>query len=432
MATPIERINRILDPLKAQRTHPGKFSLDKMRTLLARLGNPQKRIPPAIHVAGTNGKGSLVAFLRAMCEAAGLKVHMTISPDLVSVTERIYLAGHDIEAELMAELLEEVARAGEGISPQHFELITASAFVAFSRISGDVVLLETGLGGRLDATNMVDRPAAAAITPISFDHMEFLGDTLAKIAAEKAEIIKPGRPAIIGPQPPEAAAVFDAKAAEVGAPIFLANREWKAWREADGRLGYESAKGKRLLPKPGLLGDYQYPNAGTAIAVLEACPEIKVSDGAIAAGLGTVRWPARLQRLSKGPLVAPLPTGWAIWLDGTHNAGGAEVVSATMRTWPKRPLHIVFATQKQRQPQPIFRPFLGLVDSVHGVPIPDLPSSHDPETIAAAARELGLPGTASPSVAAAVADIIAKGRSTGRILICGSLYLAGSVLAENG
>ena len=254
MPTPTERINRILDPLKAQRTHPGKFSLDKMRSLLARLGNPQKRIPPAIHVAGTNGKGSLVAFLRAMCEAAGLKVHMTISPDLVSVTERIYLAGHDIEAELMAELLEEVAHAGEGISPQHFELITASAFVAFSRISGDVVLLETGLGGRLDATNMVDRPAAAAITPISFDHMEFLGDTLAKIAAEKAEIIKPGRPAIIGPQPPEAAAVFDAKAAEVGAPIFLANREWKAWREADGRLGYESAKGKRLLPKPGQIG----------------------------------------------------------------------------------------------------------------------------------------------------------------------------------
>ena len=416
MPTPIERINRILDPLKAQRTHPGKFSLDKMRTLLARLGNPQKRIPPAIHVAGTNGKGSLVAFLRAMCEAAGLKVHMTISPDLVSVTERIYLAGHDIEAELLAELLEEVARAGDGISPQHFELITASAFVAFSRISGDVVLLETGLGGRLDATNMVDRPAAAAITPISFDHMEFLGDTLAKIAAEKAEIMKPGRPAIIGPQPPEAAAVFDAKAAEIGAPIFRAGREWKAWREADGRLGYESAKGKRLLPRPGLFGDYQYPNAGTAIA----------------AGLGTVRWPARLQRLSKGPLVAALPAGWAIWLDGTHNAGGAEVVAATMRTWPKRPLHIVFATQKQRQPQPIFRPFLGLVDSVHGVPIPDLPSSHDPETIAAAARELGLPGTASPSVAAAIADIVAKGGATGRILICGSLYLAGSVLAENG
>ena len=276
------------------------------------------------------------------------------------------------------------------------------------------------------------RPAAAAITPISFDHMEFLGDTLAKIAAEKAEIIKPGCPAIIGPQEPEAASVFDAKAASVGAPIFRAGREWKAWREPDGRLGYESAKGKRLLPKPGLLGDYQYPNAGTAIAVLEACPQIRVPDAAIAEGLVSVRWPARLQRLSKGPLVSALPSGWVIWLDGTHNAGGAEVVAATMRTWPRRPLHIVFATQKQRQPQPIFRPFLGLVDSVHGVPIPDLPSSHDPETIAAAARELGLPGTASPSVAAAIADIVAKGGATGRILICGSLYLAGSVLAENG
>jgi dihydrofolate synthase/folylpolyglutamate synthase len=432
LPTPVERIDRILDPLKAQRTHPGKFSLDKMRALLARLGNPQKRIPPTIHVAGTNGKGSLVAFLRAMCEAAGLKVHMTISPDLVSVTERIYLAGHDIETELMAELLEEVARAGDSISPQHFELITAAAFVAFSRISGDVVLLETGLGGRLDATNMVDRPAAAAITPISLDHMEFLGDTLAKIAAEKAEIMKPGCPAVIGPQPPEAAQVFDAKAAEIKAPIFRAGCEWRAWKEPDGRLGYESAKGRRLLPKPGLLGDYQYPNAGTAIAVLEACPEIKVPEAAIASGLGTVRWPARLQRLTRGPLVELLPAGWELWLDGTHNEGGAEVVAATLRSWPKRPLHIVFATQKQRRPQPIFRPFLGLVDTIHGVPIPNLPSTHDPEAIAAAAREMGLPAAASPSVAAAISDIVAKGGDASRILVCGSLYLAGSVLAENG
>ncbi|MBM3533625.1 MAG: bifunctional folylpolyglutamate synthase/dihydrofolate synthase [Alphaproteobacteria bacterium] len=432
MATPDERIQRILDPLKAQRTHPGKFSLDKMRTLLARLGDPQKRISPAVHVAGTNGKGSLVAFLRAMCEAASLRVHMTISPDLVRINERIYLAGSDIETELMADLLEEVVKAAEGIGAQHFELITAAAFLAFSRIPGDVVLLETGLGGRHDATNMVDRPAAAAITPISFDHMDYLGDTLAKIAAEKAEIIKPGCPAIIGPQHPEAAAVFDAKAASIGAPLFRSGREWRAWKEPDGRLGYESAKGKRLLPRPGLLGDYQYPNAGTAIAVLEAYPELKVPDAAIAAGLGTVRWPARLQRLSKGPLVAQLPPGWELWLDGTHNEGGAEVVAETLRSWPRRPLHLIFATQKNRKPEAIFRPFLGLVDTVHGVAIPDLPSTHDPEAIAAAARTLALSATASPSVTAAVADIVGKGGPESRILICGSLYLAGSVLAENG
>jgi dihydrofolate synthase / folylpolyglutamate synthase len=432
VATPDERIRRILDPLKTQRTHPGKFSLDKMRSLLGRLGNPERRIPPAIHVAGTNGKGSLVAFLRAMCEAAGLRVHMTISPDLVRVNERIYLAGADIETPLMADLLEEVAKAGEGIAPQHFELITAAAFLAFSRVPGDVVLLETGLGGRLDATNMVDRPAAAAITPISFDHMEFLGDTLAKIAAEKAEIIKPGRPAVIGPQPAEAAQVFDAKAASVGAPLFRAGREWRAWKESDERLGYESAKGRRTLPKPGLLGDYQYPNAGTAIAVLEACPEIPVPESAVATGLGTVRWPARLQRLTRGPLVGLLPPGWELWLDGTHNEGGAEVVAATLRSWPRRPLHIVFSTQKQRQPQVILRPFLGLVDSVHGVAIPDLPSSHDPAAIAAAAAAMGLAATASPSVAAAVADIAARGGPPARILVCGSLYLAGSVLAANG
>ena len=432
MATPDERIHRILDPLKTQRTHPGKFSLDKMRTLLARLGNPETRIPPAIHVAGTNGKGSLIAFLRAMCEAAGLRVHMTISPDLVRVNERIYLAGRDIETELMADLLEEVAKAGDGIGPQHFELITAAAFLAFARVPGDVVLLETGLGGRLDATNMLDAPAAAAITPISLDHMEFLGDTLAKIAAEKAEIMKPGRPAVIGPQAPEAAAVFDAKATEIGAPLFRYGREWRTWKEADGRLGYESARGKRLLPKPGLLGDYQYANAGTAIACLEACPELKVPESAIAAGLGTVRWPARLQRLTRGPLVERLPAGWELWLDGTHNEGGAEVVSATLRSWPKRPLHIVFATQKNRDPALVFRHFLGLCDTVHGVAIPDLPSSHEPEAVAASARALGLLAAASPGVEAAVADIVGKGGPPSRILICGSLYLAGSVLAGNG
>jgi dihydrofolate synthase/folylpolyglutamate synthase len=403
-----------------------------MRTLLARLGDPQNRIPPAIHVAGTNGKGSLIAFLRAMCEAAGLRVHMTISPDLVRVNERIYLAGRDIETGFMADLLEEVAKAAEGIAAQHFELITAAAFVAFSRIPSDVVLLETGLGGRHDATNMVDRPAAAAITPISFDHMDYLGDTLAKIAAEKAEIIKPGRPAVIGPQPIEAARIFDARAAEAGAPLFRHGQEWRAWKEPDERLGYESAQGRRLLPKPGLLGDYQYANAGTAIAVLEACPELKVPESAIAAGLGTVRWPARLQRLTRGPLVSLLPAGWELWLDGTHNEGGAEVVAATLRSWPRRPLHLIFATQKQRQPQIVFRPFVGLVDSVHGVAIPDLPSSHEPEAIAAAARSLGLPGAASPSVGSAIADIVGKDGPPSRILICGSLYLAGSVLADNG
>jgi dihydrofolate synthase/folylpolyglutamate synthase len=432
MPTPEERIHAILEPLKLQRTHPGAFSLDKMRALLARLGHPERRIPPAIHVAGTNGKGSLIAFLRAMCEAAGLRVHMTISPDLVRVNERIYLAGHDIETALMADLLEEVARAGEGLAAQHFELITATAFLAFSRVPGEVTLLETGLGGRLDATNMVDAPAAAAITPISFDHMDYLGDTLARIAAEKAEILKPGRPAVIGPQQPEAAAVFDAKAAAIGAPLFRHGREWRAWKEPDGRLGYESATRKMLLPKPGLLGDYQYPNAGTAIACLEACPQLGVGEAAIAAGLGTVRWPARLQRLTSGPLVRRLPPGWELWLDGTHNEGGAEVVAATLRSWPTRPLHLVFATQKNRDPALIFRPFLGLASSVHGVAIPGLPSSHEPVAIAAAARSLGLPASAAPDVAAAIADIVAQGGPPSRVLICGSLYLAGSVLAENG
>jgi dihydrofolate synthase/folylpolyglutamate synthase len=226
--------------------------------------------------------------------------------------------------------------------------------------------------------------------------------------------------------------VFDRKAAEVAAPPFRYGREWRAWKEPDGRLGYESGARRLVLPPPGLIGDFQYANAGTAIACLQACPQLKVSDEAIATGLGTVRWPARLQQLKTGPLVEKLPRDWELWLDGTHNLGGAEVLAATLRTWTKRPLHLIFSTQKQRDPGAILKPFLGLADSAHGVAIPDLPSSHTPEAIATSLNELGIPASPSPSVAAAVADIVKAGGPPSRILICGSLYLAGSVLAEMG
>jgi dihydrofolate synthase/folylpolyglutamate synthase len=432
MATAAERIDRILAPLKLRRTHPGGFALEKTFEVLKAIGDPHRRIPPAIHVAGTNGKGSLVAFLRAFYEAAGYRVHMTISPDLVRVNERIYLAGTYIADEALADLLDEIEPAGRAIGSSHFEVLTAAAFLAFSRTQGDVCLLETGLGGRLDSTNVVAKPAVTAITPISFDHMAYLGDTIAKIAGEKAAIMKPNVPAVIGPQVPEAAQVFDAVAAEVGVKsLSRFGREWTAAKAEDGSLIYESRHGSRRLPPPGLLGDYQYRNAGTAVACVEAFPELPVSESAIAKGLGTVRWPARLQRLRRGLLVEKLPAGCELWLDGTHNEDGARVVTATLRQWPSMPLHLVFGNLKTREPDPIFRHFVGLATSVHAVSIPNEPSSQEPEAIVQAVRRLGLPGTASPGVAAAIDDIVARNRPPMRVLICGSLYLAGHVLRDN-
>ncbi|MBI1776040.1 MAG: bifunctional folylpolyglutamate synthase/dihydrofolate synthase [Proteobacteria bacterium] len=426
-------MHRILDPLKHGRTHPGEFTLTKIRTLLDRLGNPERRLPPVIHVAGTNGKGSLVAFLRAFHEAAGRRVHLYTSPDLVRVNERIYVAGADIADEPLAALLEECERAGSGLGIQHFEILTASAFLAFTRTPGDVTLLETGLGGRLDATNVVDRPALTALTPISLDHMAFLGDTVALIAKEKAAIMKPGVPSVIGPQPPEALAVIEARATEVGAPLSRCGREWRATATAGGMV-YESTQGRRELPKPGLIGLHQVPNAATAIACTEAVPALPVGLDAIRTGLATVRWPARMQRLARGPLVDLLTADWEVWLDGTHNEDGARVIAETFRSWPARPLYLVFGVIKSHDPRSILRQFKELVTAMRALAIPGDISSHDAATIVAGAEAEGIEVAPATGLAEAVAGLKARHGENGpaRLLICGSLYLAGAVLKENG
>src|SRR3954470_2330611 len=332
--------DRVLSRL--MQLHPKKIdlSLGRIEHLLDALGNPQERLPPAIHVAGTNGKGSTVATLRACLEAAGCRVHVYTSPHLVRFHERIRLAGELIEEEALLAFLEECEQANRGEPITFFEITTAAAFLAFSRTPADIVLLETGLGGRLDATNVLRRPAATAITPISLDHQAFLGDTVAAIAGEKAGILKPGAPAIIGPQPAEAEAVIERRAAAVDAPLFRWRREWHCEARGDG-MRYEGPRWQLDLPLPSLPGMHQIVNAGTAIACLEQLPQLSLPPAAIAAGLRQIDWPARMQRLRHGPLIDLLPAGWELWLDGGHNPAAGEVIAEVVRGWRDRPLDLI-------------------------------------------------------------------------------------------
>jgi dihydrofolate synthase/folylpolyglutamate synthase len=418
---------------RLSRLHPKAIdlSLDRLTHLMQRLGNPQDRLPPVVHVAGTNGKGSTVATLRACLEAAGYRVHAYTSPHLVHFNERIRLAGTLISEDALVELLDEVERINDGAPITFFEITTAAAYLAFHRIPADVVLLETGLGGTFDTTNMIAAPAVTAITPISMDHMHFLGNSIDKIAGEKAGILKPGRPAVIGPQLPAAAAVIEARAAAVAAPLYRAGREWRAEPKGAGWC-FEGQRWRFDLPLSRLPGRHQIDNAGGAVAVLERLEGFTVDREAIAMGLAQVDWPARLQHLTKGPLVRLLPAGWELWLDGMHNQGGGEMLARHAETWRDRPLHVIFGTLNTRSPSDTLRPLASMLASVQGVAIEGEPNTHRAETIAQAAAGLGVTAAAASSVAAALEAIGAAETQPARVLICGSLYLAGHVLAENG
>ena len=420
---------------RLQKLHPKliDLSLDRMHRLLAALGHPERTLPPVIHIAGTNGKGSTLAYLRAIYEAAGYKVHAYTSPHLVRFNERFYVAGAEIADAPLAAILEECERANGDAPITLFEITTAAAFLAFSRTPADVLILETGLGGRLDATNVVERPLATVITSISMDHMQYLGDTIQAIAGEKAAIMKPGVPAIHAPQRfAEVPGVLDAYAATVGAPVNRGGIEWRAKAE-NGALLYESALGSRRLPLPVLPGLHQIDNAGAAIATVEAALDrLPVTDADIARGLQTARWPARMQRLTRGPLVEALPPGWELWLDGGHNADAGTVLAATARTlWADKPLHLVFGMLYTKTPQDYLRAFTGLAGRVRTVAIPGEAHSLTAEQTATMAREAGLAAEPADSVADAVAAILRADGQPARLLICGSLYLAGHVLAEN-
>ena len=412
------------------------LSLDRLQRLLARLDNPERRIAPVIHVAGTNGKGSLIAYLRAMLEAAGYRTHVYTSPHLVRFNERIRLAGELIADEALIDVLEAVERANGDAPITFFEATTAAAFAAFATVPADVVLLETGLGGRFDATNVIDRPALTAITPVAFDHMEFLGHTLTAIAGEKAGILKAGAPAVIGPQMPEAAATIAARAAELSVALFRHGTEWTI-EQAGDHMSWQSGADELVLPQPALAGQHQIANAGTAIACARSLTGFRIDDAAIAAGLKHVEWPARLQRLTRGPLLAELSAGTELWLDGMHNPHCAAAVAATLAQWraadpTQRKLWLILGAKSNKDLAGILAPFTKVADGVYGVAIPDDANSYAPAEIAVAANDLGFQAAPAANIAEAIAAIRRDDTAAPRILICGSLYLAGSVLADNG
>jgi dihydrofolate synthase/folylpolyglutamate synthase len=412
------------------RLHPKKIdlSLGRIERLLASLGGPHDRLPPIIHVAGTKGKGSTVATLRACLEAAGYRVHAYISPHLVRFNERIRLAGALIDDAALISVLEEAERANEGREITFFEITTAAAFLAFSRIPADILLLEVGLGGRLDTTNVIKHPAVAAITPVSLDHQAFLGNTIAAIAGEKAGILKPGVTGVVAPQVGEAETVIAARAAEVGAPLYRAGREWRCARVGDA-MRYEGESWRLDLPLPSLLGAHQVLNAGTAIACLEKLDGFTVTQAAIAEGLRHIDWPARLQLLRHGPLVEVMPD-WELWLDGGHNPAAGEVLAPVVAGWRDRPLHLVVGMLNTKDSAGFLAPMAPCAQSLRAVTIPGEENALPAAAIVAAARSVGIAAEESPSVAAALGEIKSQDKP-GRVLICGSLHFAGVILRDN-
>ncbi len=421
--------DRVLERLS--RLHPKliDLSLGRIERLLAAIGNPQENLPPVIHVAGTNGKGSTIATLRACLEAGGYRAHAYISPHLVRFHERIRLAGQLIDEEALITLLEECERANRGTPITYFEITTAAALLAFARTPADIVLLETGLGGRLDATNVIRRPAVTAITPISLDHQAFLGDTIGAIAGEKAGILKSGVPAVLGPQPEEADAVIQVRAVDVGAPLSRWQREWCAVGDDDG-MQFAGEQWQLDLPLPSLPGTHQIANAGTAIACLEQLRDFPLSQEAIARGLRQIEWPARLQRLTQGPLVEMMMPGWELWLDGGHNPGAGAVLAEFVADWDDRPLYLVVGMLNTKDAAGFLRPLAPYAEALAGVTIPGEQNPHHAEAIATAAGTVGIKAATAPSIAAALARFMLDS-ANGRVLICGSLHLAGIVLAEN-
>lgn len=406
------------------------LSLGRVERLLDRLGDPQNNLPPVIHVAGTNGKGSVVAFMRAMLEAAGRRVHVYTSPHLVRFGERIRVAGSIIEDEPLIGLLEECERANRDDPITFFEITTAAAFLAFARAPAEAVILETGLGGRLDATNTVQRPVLTVLTPISLDHQAFLGESLTAIAGEKAGILKPGVACVVADQERAARKVIAQRAEIVGAPLVHEGRDWFVQRIGE-RMHYRAGERRRDLPVPRLLGAHQVRNAGLAIAALDHGPGLAVPEAALALGLTTVEWPARLQQLRHGRLFDLLPEPWELWLDGGHNPAAGKVLASQARAWRDRPLGIVCGMLTTKDVASFLKPLVGRAEQLVAIAIPGEANSRSAEDVASLARAVGHPAATAPDLASAVGHLTATLSRPGRILICGSLYLAGKVLTDH-
>lgn len=436
MTPPVDAIVARLAALHPKRID---LSLDRVQRLLAALSHPERKLPPVIHVAGTNGKGSTVAFVRAILEAAGKRVHTYTSPHLVRFNER-YRLGASGEGVLVSDdelgvTLEECERVNAGASITVFEITTVVGLLLFARHPADVLLLEVGLGGRLDATNVVDHPVASIITRIAIDHTDFLGDTLDKIAAEKAGILKRGTAAVIAAQPREALAAIERQAAKLNVPLKIAGEDWTATEER-GRLVYQDEAGLLDLPAPKLYGRHQFENAGLAIAALRAIKPFKIAPAAYEAGMVKAEWPARLQRLVQGRLVDLVPTGSELWLDGGHNPDGGRAIAAALADLEERvsrPLVLIVGMLASKDCAGFLSNFTGLARRMIAVPVPGAEKGLRAEAVADAARAIGLPATSRDNLEEAL-DVARKLDldPPPRILITGSLYLAGEVLRQNG
>ncbi|NOC92627.1 folylpolyglutamate synthase/dihydrofolate synthase family protein [Ruegeria sp. HKCCD6604] len=415
----------ILDRMMALHPKIIDLTLDRVWRLLAALDNPQLKLPPVIHIAGTNGKGSTQAMIRAGLEGAGRSVHAYTSPHLARFHERIRLAGELISEPELTAVLDECYAANGGENITYFEITTCAALLAFARAKADFTLLEVGLGGRLDATNVIENPAVTVITPVSIDHEQFLGDTLGKIAAEKAGIIKPGVPCIVGPQQDEALEVIEYTAARMGAPLLVHGQHWHV-QEENGRLIYQDETGLRDVPLPNLLGAHQIQNAGAALAVLR---HLNMGDDAYEAAVTKAEWPARMQRLKSGPLVDQAPQA-EIWLDGGHNAAAGIALADVLTNLPQKPTHMICGMLNTKDVTGYLAPLAEKATSLTAVSIPGETATLSAEETAAAAARVNLPASTADSVSDAL-KVIADNDPQARVLICGSLYLAGKILQEN-
>lgn len=413
---------------RMMRFHPKiiDLTLDRVHRLLAALDHPERQLPPVIHVAGTNGKGSTQAMIRAGLEAEGLTAHAYTSPHLAWFHERIRLAGELISEPALTALLDECLQKNGEAEITFFEITTCAALLAFARAKADYTLLEVGLGGRLDATNVVEKPRLTVITPVSIDHQQYLGETLPEIAFEKAGIIKRGVPVIVGPQSDEGLAVIEARALRLGAPVLAFGQHWHV-HEEHGRLVYQDESGLLDLPLPNLPGPHQIHNAGAALAALR---QLGVSAAGCEAAVTRAFWPARMQRLRQGPLAESAP-GVELWLDGGHNPAGGQAVAATLARMAPRPTHLICGMLNTKDVTGYMRPLASQATALRAVSIPGEKNTLPAEVTRDAARAAGIRAEVAGSVAEALAEIAAEAPQA-RVLICGSLYLAGAVLRENG
>lgn len=426
MTTPAPSSDLILDRMMALHPKIIDLTLDRVWRLLDAVGNPQDNLPPVIHLAGTNGKGSTQAMIRAGLEGAGKRVHAYTSPHLARFHERIMLAGELISEDALTEVLDRCYAKNNGENITYFEITTVAGLMAFAETPADYTLLETGLGGRLDATNVVEKPALTVLTPISIDHTQFLGDTLTAIAGEKAGILKRGMPCVVGPQPDEALEVIEAKAARLGCPLFVHGQHWHMWEER-GRLIFQDENGLLDLPLPALIGPHQIENAGAAIAALRV---LGFDEAAHEAAMTNVTWAARMQRLKHGPLI-DAAGGADLWLDGGHNPAAAETLAKVLGDLPKRPTHLICGMLNTKDIAGYLRPLAGVADSLTAVSIPGEANTLPADVTAQAAQTVGMVAQTAGSVQQAIEQLVATDPAC-RILICGSLYLAGDVLKQNG